>query len=233
MSKLLKIGLPFIVLLLLISAVAVTETKAQVLTEVLARMEKHRANLKTLESKIKMLKSDALLGENDVFEGTIKYIPGKSDREMYIRIDWTKPDEKLAVIKSEYVIYRPRLNQVLTRTIDKAKNSANAGGALAFMSMSKAQLKANYSYKHLGEETLSSGDKTVRLELVPKAKQKYKSAELWVDVDGMPRQMKIVENNNDSTTVLLYNVKRNPTLKGSDFVINYPKTAEVVGAKKR
>jgi outer membrane lipoprotein-sorting protein len=229
MNKFLKIVLPLIVLMFFFNGVAVINTKAQVLNTVLTRMEKHRLELKTLESKVTMRKTDALLGENDVFEGTIKYIPGKNDREMYIRIDWTRPDEKLAVIKSEYVIYRPRLNQVIIGKIDKAKNSANAGGALAFMSMSKAQLKANYSYKYLGEETLSSGDKTVHLELIPKAKQKYKSAELWVDVDGMPRQMKIVENNNDSTTVLLYNVKRNPTLKGSDFVINYPKTANVVG----
>ncbi|HEX8287553.1 MAG TPA: outer membrane lipoprotein carrier protein LolA [Pyrinomonadaceae bacterium] len=211
------------------NVLVVTETKAQgALNEILKRMENHRATLKTLESKLTMIKHDALLDENDVFQGTVKYIPGQSDRDIYIRIDWTKPDEKLAVIKTDYVLYRPRLEQAIVGKVDKAKNSAGAGGALGFMSMSKAQLKANYSYKYLGEEKLSSGAKTVRLELTPKNKQKYKSAELWVDYDGMPLQMKVVENNNDSTTVLLYDVKKNPTLNASDFEIRYPKNTKIV-----
>jgi outer membrane lipoprotein-sorting protein len=211
------------------NAFAVTETKAQaVLNEILKRMETHRASLKTMESNVKMVKRDSLLDENDTFQGTVKYIPGKSEDDMYIRIDWTKPSEQLAVIKTDYVLYRPPLNQVIVGKVSKAKNSANTGGALSFMSMSKAQLKANYSYKYLGEATLSSGAKTVHLQLTPKNKQKYKSAELWVDADGMPLQMKIIENNNDSTTVLLYNVKKNPSLDGRDFVISYPKTAKKI-----
>lgn len=230
MSKFLKFGLMAIALTFLFNAVAVTETKAQQLNEILKRMEKHRVSLQTMESTVTMVKHDNLLNEDDTLKGVVKYIPGKSDKDMYIRIDWTKPDEKLAVIKSNYVLYRPKLNQVIKGQVSQAKNSANAGGALSFMSMSKTQLKANYNYKYIGEETLSNGSKTVHLELIPKTAQKYKSADLWVDLDGMPLQMRIVEKNGDSTTVLLSNVKKNPTLKGSDFVIDYPKgTKEIKG----
>ena len=96
------------------------------------------------------------------------------------------------------------------------------------MSMSKTQLKANYDYKYIGEETLSNGEKTVHLELTPKTAQKYKSADLWVDFNGMPLQMKIVEKNGDSTTVLLSKVRKNLSLDGKDFVIDFPKNTKVV-----
>ncbi|MGI9055372.1 MAG: LolA family protein [Pyrinomonadaceae bacterium] len=232
MNKFLKFGLMAIALTFFFNAVAVTETKAQaVLNEILKRMETHRATLKTMESDVTFVKQDSLLDERDTRQGKVKYIPGKTENDMYIRIDWTKPEEKLAVIKTDYVLYRgDPLYQAIIGKVGKAKNSASAGNALSFMSMSKAQLKANYSYKYIGEETLSNGAKTVHLELLPKTAQKYKSAELWVDSDGMPLQMKIVEKNGDWTTILLSNVKKNPTLKGSDFVINYPKgTKEIKG----
>ena len=229
MNKFLRFGFAAIALGFLFNAFAVTETKAQgALNEILKRMETHRASLKTMESNLMMVKHDALLNENDTFQGRVKYIPGKTENDMFIRIDWTKPNEQLVVNRTKYILYRPPINQAIIGEVGKAKNSANAGGALSFMSMSKAQLKANYSYKYIGEETLSSGEKAVHLELTPKTAQKYKSADLWVDLDGMPLQMKIVETNGDSTTVLLSNVKKNPSLKGSDFEIKYPDNTKVV-----
>jgi outer membrane lipoprotein-sorting protein len=229
MSKFLRFGLTAIALAFLFNAFAVTEAKAQnVLNEIFNRMEAHRAALKTMQSKVTMIKRDEMLGVNDTYQGTVKFIPGKTENDMYIRIDWTKPNEQLAVLKTDYLLYRPALNQVIVGKVSKAKNSANTGGALSFMSMSKAQLKANYSVKYLGEATLSSGAKTVHLELTPKNKQKYKSAELWVDSDGMPLQMKVVENNNDSTTVLLYDIKKNLSLDPNVFRLKYPENAKVI-----
>jgi outer membrane lipoprotein-sorting protein len=62
----------------------------------------------------------------------------------------------------------------------------------------------------------------VHIKLTPKTRTSYKTAELWVDVDGMPRQSKLTEHNNDTTTVLLTNIQKNPSLKGSDFEIKLP-----------
>lgn len=229
MNKILRFGLTAIALTFLFNAFAVTETRAQgVLNEILKRMETHRASLKTMQSDVTMVKHDALLDEDDTLKGVVKYIPGKTENDMYIRIDWTKPDEQLAVIKTEYMLYRKPLKQVIIGKVGKAKNSANAGGALSFMSMSKGQLKANYSPEYLGRETLKSGTSAVHLKLIPKSAQKYKYAELWVDDDGMPLQMKIVEKNGDSTTVLLSNVKKNPSINTNDFTINYPKDTKVI-----
>src|SRR5258707_2167776 len=89
------------------------------------------------------------------------------------------------------------------------------------MNMSKEQLKTNFNVVYLGDETLKDGTRTFHLELKPKAATSYKSAELWVDGDGMPRQTKIVEQNNDTTTVLLSNIRKNETIKGSLFTLNY------------
>jgi outer membrane lipoprotein-sorting protein len=229
MSKFLRYGLFAIALTFVFNAFAVTETKAQtILNEVLKRMEAHRAALITMESNVTFVKIDSVLDEKDIREGTVKYKPGKTENDMYIRIDWTKPDEKIAVIKSDYILYQPKLEQAIVGKVSKAKNSANTGNALSFMSMSKAQLKANYSYKYIGEETLSSGAKTVHLELMPKKAQTYKSAELWIDVDGMPLQMKINEKNGDSTTVLLKNIKKNPTIDTNEFDIKPPKGTKII-----
>jgi outer membrane lipoprotein-sorting protein len=96
------------------------------------------------------------------------------------------------------------------------------------MNMSKAQLQANYTVKYLGQANVAGGIPTWHLELVPKTAQKYKSAELWVDGNGMPIQAKVVENNNDTTTVLLSNLQKNVTLNASIFKIDLPKGTKIV-----
>ena len=91
------------------------------------------------------------------------------------------------------------------------------------MNMSKAQLNANYTVVLLGKNvSLSSGVITWHLGMTPNVKTNYKSAELWVDADGMPHQTKIVENNNDTATYLLTNLEKNASLKTSNFQIKLP-----------
>jgi outer membrane lipoprotein-sorting protein len=44
----------------------------------------------------------------------------------------------------------------------------------------------------------------------------------------MPVQAKVVEKNNDTTTILLSNVHRNATIKASQFKIEPPKDVKIV-----
>ena len=113
----------------------------------------------------------------------------------------------------------PALNQVIVGKVNKAKNNPSVGGALSFMNMSKAQLKANYSITNLGEEQITGGMRRGILQLTPNTPTSYKSAEIWVDSDGMPRQAKVNEQNSDSTTVLLSNIQKNITLKAEIFQV--------------
>ena len=223
MKTFLRLSLTTVALALLLGVFAVTETKAQgVLGEILKRMEVNRNSITTLRSNITMVKYDSVLKVSDEYQGTSMYLPLKG-RDALVRIDWAKPaQETLAVANGKYVIFRPRINQAIIGSAKDAKGSGKANGALSFMNMSKAQLKANYDIKYLGEEIVSDGTRTAHLQLIPKTAQSYKSAELWVDKDGMPIQAKIIEKNNDTTTVLLSNIKKNADINASAFNVKLP-----------
>ncbi|MEJ7698502.1 MAG: hypothetical protein WKF71_02485 [Pyrinomonadaceae bacterium] len=141
----------------------VTETRASnPLPEILNRMEINRSSMKTLRSNVTMVKYNAQLKESDTNQGTSIFMPTKG-RDALVRIDWTKPvEETLAVVNGKYVLYRPRLKQAIVGNAKDAKGNGKANGALAFMNMSKAQLKANYTIKYLGEEKVSGGASTWR-----------------------------------------------------------------------
>jgi outer membrane lipoprotein-sorting protein len=200
--------------------------------QILDRMNAHHQALQSLEASIRMDKYNAQLDETDTTEGTVKYLPkhNKATKgKMYVRLDWLKPVvEQISVIGDDYVLYRPRLNQVYVGKTNSARNNAKAGNALAFMSMSKAELNANYTVKYLGVQKVAGGIETWHLELTPKNPTSYKTAYLWVDGNGMPIMAKVIENNNDSTTVLLSNLRKNITIAGSDFQIKYPKNIKPI-----
>jgi outer membrane lipoprotein-sorting protein len=216
-------------LAVLLGGFAVSETNAQPLKEILDRMDTHHKALSSLQADVTMVKQNAQLGETDTSQGSTSFLPKTAKRVMYVRVDWTKPlVENIVVIGDDYKLFRPRLNQVIVGKASKAKNSSSAGGALAFMSMSKEQLKANYTVKYHGPETLSNGTETWHLELIPKSATSYKAAELWVDKNGMPIQAKVIESNNDTTTVLLSNLKKNITLNADIFRLKYPKSVKEI-----
>jgi outer membrane lipoprotein-sorting protein len=229
MKSFFRLSFTVIALTLFFNAFAVTETQAQSahLNEILKRMEAHRTNLTSLRANVTMTKYNDQLKESDTTSGTALYLPTKG-RDALVRIDWTKPtEETLAVVNGKYVIYRPRLKQAITGNANEAKGNGKANNALAFMNMSREQLRANYNVKYLGQETIS-GNNTWRLELTPKTAANYKSAELWVDGNGMPIQAKIVERNNDTNTVLLSNLQKNVTLNAARFKVDLPKGTSIV-----
>jgi outer membrane lipoprotein-sorting protein len=210
------------------TAPAVIETKAQgAVNEVLKRMDDHYKVLKSLRTDTTMVKYDSVVQASDTMRGKAMFLPLKGKNAL-VRIDWTKPEESLAVVDKQYVIYRPRLKQAIVGNVDSAKGTAGANSPLAFINMSKEQLKANYNIKYLGEEKVGGTIPTWHLELTPKAAAKYKLAEIWVDGNGMPIQMKIIETNNDSTQVLLSNIEKNISLKTDVFKINLPKDTKIV-----
>lgn len=216
--------MPAVALMFVFGAMAATESKAQELGRVLRRMDDHNKALTTLRADVTMGKQNAQLGDDpEITTGTAIYAkrPGK---DALVRIDWKKPlQESLAVIDGKYVIYRVKLGVAYTGSAREKTKDTKGNSALAFMNMSKAELNANYTAAYLGEATLSDGTRTVHLQLTPKNKTSYKSAELWVDVDGMPRQSKIIENNNDTTMVLLTKLEKNVKLDSSNFQIVLPK----------
>ncbi len=211
---------------------AVTEVRAQgnIPNEVLKRMETHRLSMTSLQANVMMAKYNAQLNETDVKEGAMMYLPVKG-RDALVRIDWVKPlQETLSVVNKQYVLYRPRLKQAFVGKADQSNKNVKSNNALAFMNMSSEQLKANYNRQYLGQENVAGGVQTWRLKLTPKTASNYQYAEIWVDGNGMPIQAKVVENNNDATTVLLSDLQKNRTLDTRKFKVELPKDTKIVKA---
>lgn len=230
MNRFLRAGIAAIGFAIIFSILAVGETKAQgILNTILTRMDTHYQALSSVKSSIRMEKVNSQLGESDLSSGTVKFLPKKGGRQLYARIDWSKPaEESMAVIGDGYKLYRKRLQTGYIGKTSGAKTSGAAGGALAFMSMSKEQLKANYTIDYIGQEQITGAIQTWHLKLTPKAAASYKTAEIWVDGNGMPLQAKVTEKNDDTTTILLSDLQKNVSIPASEFTIDFPKGTKVV-----
>jgi outer membrane lipoprotein-sorting protein len=216
-----------IALTFVFSALAVSESNAQN-TLILTRMDNYHKSLQTLQANVTMEKRNSQLDETDIYQGKVWYVPAKDKNKMAIRLDWSKPtQENLLVINGLYRLIRPRLKVEYRGKLDKAKNNASVAGPLSFMSMSKKQLTDSYLPTNLGKEKLSDGSEAIHLKLTPKKVQKYKLAEIWVDGNGKPLQMKVVEINGDSTTVLLTDSKDNVTIERDIWIIETAKDTKI------
>ncbi len=67
-------------LLFVFNVYAVTETNAQIVNKILDTMDAHYKALSSLQANVAMNKHNAQLGENDITEGTVKYLPLKGAR---------------------------------------------------------------------------------------------------------------------------------------------------------
>ncbi len=97
------------------------------------------------------------------------------------------------------------------------------------MYMTRQQLEAQFQpVKDVREETLWGGVSTIHLTLVPKGNSSFKYAEIWVDSSGMPVQTKIVEKNDDATTMRLSSLERNAKLPGDTFDLKLDSSVKIV-----
>jgi outer membrane lipoprotein-sorting protein len=102
--------------------------------------------------------------------------------------------------------------------------------AFEFMNMSRQQLAARYDVQNMGEETLWGGVATTHVKLVPKGGGSFKWAEAWIDEGGMPVQTKVIEKNDDSTTVRLTNMQRNANIPLEEFFLKLDSGIKIVPA---
>jgi outer membrane lipoprotein-sorting protein len=201
---------------------------AGLVSSVLNRMEKNRQSLKTLRAGISVVKYNSQLGVEDKYNGVVIYMPGQG-RQASVRIDWSSPRrEVLAVTNNKYTIFRPALNVAYTGDSRKMKDN-KAGGLMEMMNMSRGQLEARFHpVKDVREETLWGGVSTIHLTLVPKGNAGYKYAEVWIDTAGMPVQTKIVEKNDDSTTMRLTSLEKNQRISSGDFEVKLDSNVKIV-----
>jgi outer membrane lipoprotein-sorting protein len=216
-----RFGSLMVVMLVLATAFAGARTPASgqgagLVSSVLNRMERNRQSLKSLRSGISMEKYNSQLRDSEKFNGVVSYLPG-SGRAASVRIEWRSPQhEILTVTNGKFVLFRPRLNMAYVGD-SKSKNN-KAGGVMEMIYMSRQQLEARFQpVQDVREETLWGGVSTIHLTLVPKGNASFKYAEIWVDSSGMPVQTKIVEKNDDATTMRLTGLEKNAKISSDDF----------------
>jgi outer membrane lipoprotein-sorting protein len=225
---------PVSVLLLILPAILavvpagkVNGQAAGLVSSVLNRMERNRQNLTSLRAGISMEKYNAQLRDTDKYNGIVLYVPSGS-RDASVRIEWRSPQhEILAVSKGKYTLFRPRLNMAY---VGSSKSNRNrAGGILEMMYMSRQQLEERFQpLQDVREEALWGGVSTIHLTLVPKSNASFKYAEIWVDSAGMPVQTKIVEKNDDATTMRLSNLERNVKISTDEFSVKLDANVKIV-----
>jgi outer membrane lipoprotein-sorting protein len=233
MKKLIPFCLSLTLLASAVAFLAASGTSAQTpgfVSSLLSRMERSKQSLKSLRANISMTKYNAQLRDSDSYQGIVLYIPGASGAtSAFVRLEWTKPQrEILAVANGNYTLYRPRLNQAIKGKTGSIKSEKDSD-VLALMGMSAAQLRAKFGeLQDLREETLWGGVWTQHFKATPKGPASYKYIEVWVDKDGMPVQTKMVEKNDDSTTVRLTNVERNASISMDQFKLNLDSNVKIV-----
>jgi outer membrane lipoprotein-sorting protein len=225
MKKIFSFGLAIGLLLTALSISSTPTTNAQsagLVSSILGRMEKNGRSLKTLRANITMWKYNAQLRDEDTYQGVVLYIPGPGgSRASFMRLEWTSPQhETLAISKGSYMFYRPRLNTVIVGTTGSVKEAKN-NDVLQLMGMSAAQLRTRFGdLQDVRDETLGGGVWTQHFRVNPKGAASYKYIEVWVDKEGFPVQTKMVEKNDDATTVRLTNVQKNQMISPSEFILN-------------
>lgn len=230
MKRFFPLSVMTLAILFALITVSPTNANAQsagLVSSVLSRMEKNRQSLKTLRAGISMEKYNSQLRDSELFRGVVIYEPG-SGRQGSVRIDWSKPRrEIMAVNNGKYTIYRPTLKVVYTGNSSSKNNKA--GGVLEMMYMTRQQLEARFQpVQDVREETLWGGVSTIHLTLVPKGNASFKYAEIWIDRAGMPVQTKVVEKNDDSTTMRLTDLERNIKINSDDFHIKFEGDVKIV-----
>jgi outer membrane lipoprotein-sorting protein len=124
-------------------------------------------------------------------------------------------------------LYRQNINVVYKGLANGSKHREN--DILTMLSMSSAELQNKFQpFQEVRDETLKGGVNTTHLKLVPIRPMSFAYAEVWVDSYGMPVQMKVVEKNNDATTIGLWDLQKNGQLSDDIFVVKYPSSAKVI-----
>jgi outer membrane lipoprotein-sorting protein len=198
-------------------------------SSIFSRMERNKRSLKSMRANISMHKYNAQLRDTDSYQGLVLYIPGAGGSgSSFVRLEWTKPQHEIYTVgNGSYDLYKPRLNLVYRGKTGSFKGKDNE--VLSLLSMSTAQLRAKFGeLQDLHEETLWGGVWTQHFTATPKTAASYKYIEIWVDKDGMPVQTKMVEKNDDSTTLRLSNVERNPSIPMDQFKQNLGPNVKVV-----
>lgn len=202
----------------------------QLLTGILAKMEKAHKELKSLRAQIIQEKTNSQIGTKDKDYGTLLYKPSSGKNKGKLRIDYTKPSNNIASVNGDtFVFYQPKLNQAIKSPLAKvAKGRTNGYAPLIGLDGSLRGLLEAYNVEYIQDEKIDGQD-SAHLRLIPKASGSFASVELWVNNQTyLPTMQKFNERNGDFTVVKLTNIQQNLALNDSEFDVKLPNGTKVV-----
>jgi outer membrane lipoprotein-sorting protein len=218
-----------LLLLLGVDRPADANTKPQLLTGILNKMERAHQEMKSLKAEMIQQKTNSQIGITDTDFGAIIYKPAEGKSKGKLRIDYIKPTKDIITLVGEnFTYYQPRINQALKSTLAKASKGRTGMSVFRFgLDSSLKSLVDIYNIDYLKDEEINGQPATV-LRLTPKSNGQVASVDIWVLQNGLPSQWKVVERNGDHTIFTLKNLELNANIPDSAFNVNIPNGTKIV-----
>jgi outer membrane lipoprotein-sorting protein len=207
-------------------AVTTASAPAASLSETLARMDQAARKFTSLSADIRMVSHTGVIDADTEDAGTVMMKRPKP-HDIRMLFDIKPPDPKQLFIDGKKVqIFFPNSLTVQEYDMGKYKSFLDQFLLLGFGSNSK-ELQNDYSISLGGSEAMA-GEKTTRLELIPKSQEMLvhvKRVDLWLsDETGMPIQQKFYQPGNDYHLATYTNIKINPNLP--ELKLDLPKNVK-------
>jgi outer membrane lipoprotein-sorting protein len=196
------------------------------LAAVFAVMDRAAPKFRDLTAEVRKVAYMAVLKEENVDTGTIAVKVPKA-HEYRMLINFAQPDRRqISIMGTKVQIFNPTSNIVQDWDLGKTNRSQiEAFLLLGFGSTSKDLLNA-YSVRFGAPETVA-GQKTSRIELIPKAKDvaaQFPRFELWISDDtGISVQQKMYQPGGDYVLATYTNMKVNQNLPDTAVRLNLPR----------
>jgi outer membrane lipoprotein-sorting protein len=205
---------------------------ADPLDSVLARMDQAAATFKGLTADIHKVSHTDVVNVNDADSGSIvvkKYKPG----DTRIRIDFTSgTKQNVSIGGGKAIVFKPLTNEVTEVELGKSRGIVDQFMMLGFGSNS-SELKSAYTVTLGGVETIN-GEKTTRLQLVPKDKEvlaRVKQCELWISEKGWTVQQKFHTGGGDYVLSTYSHMNVGAAIADKDVRLELPKGVKVTKLK--
>ena len=196
------------------------------LEQVFAKMDEVAKTFRSAQSDIERTHVTILVNDKDVSSGKFYYV--RQGKEPRVRLDLMKPAiQQLLIDKGKLQIYTPNLKQVQEASLGQHQDKVEMFMALGF-GQSSQDLKKNFAVS-VGPDEVVEGRKTTVLELKPNNSSMFKSVQMWMDQQKwVSIQIKTTESSGDYLNLKFYNIKINPNIPESTFILKLPSDVRVL-----
>jgi len=196
------------------------------LDQVFAKMDEVAKTFRSAQSDIERTHVTILVNDKDVSSGKFYYV--RKGKEPRVRLDLVHPAiQQLLIDKGKLQIYTPNLKQVQEASLGEHQDKVEMFMALGF-GQSSQDLKKNFAVS-VGPDEVVEGRKTTVLELKPNNSSMFKSVQMWMDQQKwVSIQIKTTESSGDYLNLKFYNIKINPNIPESTFILKLPSDVRVL-----